>query len=203
MGELRHDAMQLAKVAQENCGRLVRLINDVLDIEKIEAGRMEFRLEPWDLEGLLERSIELMRPYAERLAVDFQLESSAPGALVRVDADRLIQVVENLLSNAAKFSPPGGTVRIGLKRVGDRLRVDVSDRGPGIDPEFWDHVFEKFAQGPGVREKGGTGLGLHIARSIADRLGGTLDFASGPEGGTTFQLELAEWRLAAERNSRT
>jgi signal transduction histidine kinase len=203
MGELRHDAMQLAKVAQQNCGRLVRLINDVLDIEKIEAGRMEFRLETWDLEGLLERSLELMRPYGEQLAVGFQLESSAPGALVRVDADRLIQVLENLLSNAAKFSPPGDKVRIGLRRVGDRLRVDVSDHGPGIDAKFRDTVFEKFAQGPGAREKGGTGLGLHIARAIADRLGGSLAFTSGPEGGTTFHLELAEWQLAAGRSSRS
>jgi signal transduction histidine kinase len=197
MGELRHDGMQLAKVAQENCGRLVRLINDVLDIEKIEAGRMEFRLETHGLEELLGRSIELMRSYGEQLGVDFRLESSAPGALVRVDPDRLIQVVENLLSNAAKFSPPGSTVRISLRRVGDRLRVDVSDRGPGIDPAFQDRIFERFAQGPGA--KGGTGLGLHIARAIADRLGGSLEFTSGPAG-TTFHLELSEWQLAAGRS---
>jgi signal transduction histidine kinase len=202
MGELRHDAMQLAKVAQDNCGRLVRLINDILDIEKIEAGRMEFRLEPSSLQGILERAVELMRSYGEQLDVDFQLGSSAPDALVRVDVDRLTQVVENLLSNAAKFSPPGSTVRIDVRRLGDQLRVDVSDRGPGIDPEFREQVFEKFAQGPGVRDKGGTGLGLHIARAMADRLGGTLDFTSRPGGGTTFHLELPEWRPTAHRGSR-
>jgi signal transduction histidine kinase len=202
MGELRHDAMQLAKVAQDNCGRLVRLINDVLDIEKIEAGRMEFRLEPSSLQGILEHAVELMRSYGEQLDVDFQLGSSAPDALVRVDVDRLMQVVENLLSNAAKFSPSGSTVRIDLRRLGDQLCVDVSDRGPGIDPEFRERVFEKFAQGPDMRDKGGTGLGLHIARAIADRLGGTLDFTSRPGGGTTFHLELPEWRPAAHRGSR-
>jgi signal transduction histidine kinase len=180
----------------------VRLINDVLDIEKIEAGRMEFRLEPSSLQGILEHAVELMRSYGEQLDVDFQLGSSAPDALVRVDVDRLMQVVENLLSNAAKFSPSGSTVRIDLRRLGDQLCVDVSDRGPGIDPEFRERVFEKFAQGPDMRDKGGTGLGLHIARAIADRLGGTLDFTSRPGGGTTFHLELPEWRPAAHRGSR-
>ncbi len=191
-GELPSEALGLAKLAHGNCVRLVRLVNDVLDIEKIEAGRMEFQLEPLDLEALLERSVDLVRPYGEALDVGFRTESSAPGVRVRADADRLIQVVENLLSNAVKFSPPGGLVRICVARAGGWVRVGVQDRGAGIPLEFQPRVFEKFAQGPrpDARRKGGTGLGLHIARGIVERLGGTIGFTSRPGEGSTFHFEL-------------
>jgi signal transduction histidine kinase len=195
-GELPPEALGIAKVAHGNCARLVRLVNDVLDIEKIEAGRMEFRLEPLDLEALLERSVDLVRPYGEALGVGFETESSAPGVRVRADPDRLIQVVENLLSNAVKFSPPGGVVRLSVARVGERVRVGVEDRGAGIPREFQARVFEKFAQAPAsdARRKGGTGLGLHIARGIVERLGGTIGFSSRPGEGTVFHFELPEWK---------
>ena len=167
-GDLPDEAMALAKIAQGNCERLVRLISDVLDIEKIEAGRMELRLQTIELGTLIEQSVESIRPYGEQLGVDFQVESSAPGARVRLDPDRLVQVMENLLSNAAKFSPYGETVRVTLARRGTQLRVAVTDRGPGIPQEFHSRLFEKFAQidPPSGRQKGGTGLGLNIARAI-------------------------------------
>ncbi|MEN8181690.1 MAG: ATP-binding protein [Myxococcota bacterium] len=204
-GTLPPEAMDLAKVAQGNCTRLVRLINDVLDIEKIEAGRMEFRLELLELEPLLERSVELMASYGERLGVGFRIETSAPGARARVDAERLIQVVENLLSNAAKFSPSGGTVRLLLARSGDRIRVSVVDSGPGISREFQGRVFEKFTQGPpsDAHRTGGTGLGLHIARRIVEQLGGTIDFESRPGAGTTFRFELPEWHASEDGEAAT
>ena len=111
---------------------------------------------------------------------------------MRADPDRLIQVVENLLSNAVKFSPPGGLVRIRVARAGERVRVSVEDRGPGIPLEFQPHVFEKFAQGPrtNARREGGTGLGLHIARGIVERLGGAMGFASTPGEGSSFYFDL-------------
>ena len=199
-GELPTEAMSLAKIAQGNCERLVRLINDVLDIEKMEAGRMELRLQPIVLEALLEQSVDSMRPFGEQLGVGFRLASSAPGARVRVDPDRLAQVMDNLLSNAARFSPAGGTVHIDLTRQGAHFRVSVTDLGPGIPREFQGRVFEKFAQfgTSNARHKGGTGLGLSIARAIVERLGGTIDFSSEPGGETSFHFDLPEWAPEAE-----
>jgi signal transduction histidine kinase len=199
-GELPSEAMSLAKIAQDNCERLVRLINDVLDTEKMEAGRMELRLRPISLEALLEQSVDSMRPFGQQLDVEFRFASAAPGARVRVDPDRLAQVMDNLLSNAAKFSPAGGTVRIDLARQGTQLRVSVTDLGPGIPHAYQGRVFEKFSQfgTSSARHKGGTGLGLSIARAIVERLGGTIGFSSEPGGETRFHFDLPEWKPAEE-----
>jgi signal transduction histidine kinase len=195
-GELTGEALDLAKIAHGNCARLARLVNDVLDVEKMEAGRMEYRLEPLDLGALLERSVDLVRPYGEALGVELRTEDGAPGIRVRADADRLIQVIENLLSNAVKFSPRGGVVRVAVSRLGERVRVAVEDSGPGIPLEFQPRVFEKFAQGPrpDARPKAGTGLGLYLARAIVEELGGTIGFTSKPGEGSSFHFELPEWR---------
>ncbi len=193
-GELPEEALALTRIAQRNCERLVRLINDVLDIEKIEAGRMEIARDPIVLEALVERAVESMRPYAAELEVELRFESSAPGALVRGDADRLVQVMDNLLSNAAKFSPVGETVDIALERRGPLLRISVSDHGPGIAPEHHAQVFQKFAQidASAARRREGTGLGLHIARGLVEGLGGRIGFSSKPGLGSTFYFELPE-----------
>jgi signal transduction histidine kinase len=196
MGDLPPDAMSLAKIAQSNCKRLVRLINDVLDIEKMESGEIPLRLELIGLESLVHQAVESMGPYGAELGVVFRIESSIQGARVRADADRLTQVLENLLSNAAKFTPEGGKVRVTLARHGDDLRVCVIDRGPGIAPELHDRVFEKFAQigTPGARRMEGTGLGLNIARAIVERLGGTIGFDSRRGAGSSFHFDLPEWK---------
>ncbi len=200
MGSLSTESMSLAKIAQSNCERLGRLIDDVLDIEKMEAGRMELRMQPIALESLLEQAVDSMRPFGEQLGVGFRLASSAPGAQVRADPDRLTQVMDNLLSNAAKFSPAGGTVRIDLARLDTQLRVSVTDLGPGIPQAFQGRVFEKFARvgTSSARHKGGTGLGLSIARAIVERLGGTIGFSSEPGGETTFRVDLPEWTIGKE-----
>jgi signal transduction histidine kinase len=197
MGEIPHEAMSLVKIAQSNCRRLVRLINDVLDIEKIEAGRMDYRLEPIGLEAFLQESIESMRPYGVERGIEFSLEGRAPGAWIHADRDRLSQVMENLLSNAAKFSPVGGTVRVSAERLGSKLRVSVADRGPGIAPELHFRVFEKFAQiaTTGASRAEGTGLGLNIARAIVERHGGSIGVESTPGQGSRFYFDLEEWRL--------
>jgi signal transduction histidine kinase len=112
--------------------------------------------------------------------------------LVHVNALRLQQVLTNLLSNAAKFSPPGSTVDLAVTRSGDGVDIAVIDHGPGIPPEFHDRVFDRFAMADGSdsRQQGGTGLGLSIAHSLTERMGGTLTFQTSPGQGTTFTVHL-------------
>jgi len=191
-------------VGQRNCDRLVRIINDVLDIQKIEAGRMDFSFQVVDLEAVLADSVAVIEPYGDRLGVAFEIESTAPGVRVRVDPDRLIQVMDNLLSNAAKFSPAGGTVQVKLIGGGQFVRVSVEDRGPGIAAEFQGRLFEKFSQGvaEAPRDKSGTGLGLNIARAIVERMDGAIGFQPRPGGGAIFYFDLPEWRDTREGGPR-
>jgi len=197
VGDLPAEASEIVGTAKRNCDRLVRLINDVLDIEKIEAGRIALRLEVLALEPLIQQALEEIRPYGEPLGVRFALESRLPDARVRVDPDRLLQVLENLLSNAAKFSPEGETVRVSAERRGGFIRVSVSDRGPGISPELEGRLFDKFVQGldRSARNKSGTGLGLNISRAIVERLGGRIGYRREAVG-TTFHFDLPEGELS-------
>jgi signal transduction histidine kinase len=197
MGEIPHEAMSLTKIAQSNCRRLVRLINDVLDIEKIEVGRMDFRFEVIGLESFLEQSLESMRPYGAELGITFEFDGRSSGVWVRADRDRLSQVMENLLSNAAKFSPADASVRITAERLNGKVRVSVVDAGPGIAREHHARIFEKFAQlsRSGNRGNEGTGLGLNIARAIVERHGGTIGVESAPGQGSRFYFDLAECHL--------
>jgi PAS domain S-box-containing protein len=198
-GALPDKATSLIKIALTNCERLVRLINDILDIEKIEAGKMEFRLEALELQPLIEKAITANDAYAMQFGVRLELTEPIGGVMVNADPDRLHQVLTNLLSNATKYSPRGDAVRVAMAVHGGRVRVSVSDRGPGIPEEFRKKVFEKFGQvdSSDSRQKGGTGLGLPITRAIAERHGGTVDFTSVVGEGTTFYVELPEISPAA------
>lgn len=190
-GPLPEKATRLIHIAQSNSQRLVRLINDILDIEKIESGKLRLELAALDLREVAARSIEGLRGYADQLGVTLNL-SEGEAAPVRGDPDRLIQVVTNLLSNAAKFSPSGGEVRVTVDAETRLARLSVTDHGPGIPDSFRSRIFSKFAQADGsdTRAKGGTGLGLAIAREIAERHGGRLWFESAPGEGATFHLDL-------------
>ena len=192
MGAVPDKVLRLVDIAHANSDRLVRLINDILDIEKIESGKFEFRMAPVDLDRLAEQAIESNRGYAERLSVRLHLARAADRAMVFGDPDRLTQVMANLLSNAAKFSPPGGAVEVTLERQGDWARVSVRDHGPGIPANFREKVFGKFSQADASdsRAKGGTGLGLNITKAIVDRHGGRIWFEDGAGGGTVFRVEL-------------
>jgi CheY-like chemotaxis protein len=184
--------MRLITIAHSNSERLVRLINDILDIEKIESGKMNFALQPVELGAALEQAIEANRGFADNLGVQLVLEPAAGTAVTLADPDRLMQVITNLLSNAAKFSPPGEAVTIGLQRHGGRHRITVADRGPGIPEEFKGRIFSKFAQADAsdTRAQGGTGLGLSIVREIVTRLGGSVGFEAREGGGTVFCVDL-------------
>ncbi len=200
-GELQPRARQLVDVAYRNSQRLVRLVDDILDLQKIESGAMAFQLHPLEVRPLLEQSIEANQSYAGRLGVALALAGAPAGVRVYGDADRLMQVMTNLLSNAAKFSPPGESVRVAAQRLDGAIRVSVTDRGPGIPEEFKERIFQKFAQADSstTRDKGGTGLGLSITKAIVERLGGTIDFETDPATGTTFRFDLPEWREEPDR----
>ena len=197
-GELPEKARALAEVASKNSERLVRLVNDILDIEKIESGTMAFRPLRVELMPLVEQSVESNRAYANLYDVDLKIVAAEPAARVRADTDRIQQVLANLLSNAAKHSPRGCAVEIRAERAGDWLRISVTDQGRGIPPEFQSRVFEKFAQADAssTRHKGGTGLGLSISKAIIERHGGQLWFETTSGEGTTFSFTLPEWGVA-------
>jgi PAS domain S-box-containing protein len=182
----------LLEIAQSNCERLVLLVNDILDIEKFSAGQMRFEMRPLALAPVVLQAVEANEGYARRFNARIELAPVPESWAVEVDPERLIQVLTNLLSNAAKYSPPGGTVRVWCERRGDALRICVRDDGPGIPEEFRARIFEKFSQADAsaTREKGGTGLGLHIARRFIEHMHGRIGFESEVGAGSTFWVEL-------------
>lgn len=190
-GPVPDTAARLISIASNNVERLVRLINDILDVEKIESGEMPFNLAPTDLRALVAKSVEEVLGYADPLGVAVTLEPGEP-CTVPGDSDRLTQVVTNLLSNAVKFSPRDGVVEVRITSTGGAARVSVRDHGPGVPDAFRDRIFSKFAQADSsdTRQKGGTGLGLAIAREIVQRHCGRLHFTSAPGEGATFHVDL-------------
>lgn len=191
-GELPERASRLITIAESNSRRLVRLINDILDIEKMQSGAMKFAFAPVDLAELSVRAIESMAGLAAQQKVRFEPTVPGEAVTVRGDSDRLTQVLTNLLSNAAKFSPEGGHVDVTVSAAGPRARLSVRDRGAGIPLEFQDRIFGKFAQADAsdTRQKGGTGLGLAICKEIVERHGGRIWFESTVGEGATFHVEL-------------
>lgn len=193
-GAMPDKATRLIEIARGNCDRLVRLINDILDMEKLESGRMEVSLRPVPLAPFLENAVQANLGYAQEYGIDFELEPVDPAAVVFVDPDLLMQVLANLLSNATKFSPRGQAVSIRALPLDRRWRIDVEDRGSGIPLEFRSRIFGKFAQAEATdsRAKGGTGLGLSIVREIVTRMGGEVSFDSEEGVGTTFHIDLPD-----------
>ncbi|MGQ2979559.1 MAG: PAS domain S-box protein [Polaromonas sp.] len=199
-GALPDAAKNLIAIASNNCERLIRLINDILDIEKIESGKIGLNVQPIDMGPLLAQVLAANSHYSTAHQVPLALEMPDGTLLVRGDSDRLVQVITNLLSNAMKFSPPGMPVEVVLLRgAAARVRVEVRDRGPGIPEEFRKRIFQKFSQADAsdTRAKGGTGLGLNISRAIVERLGGSIGFSTEAGAGTTFFFELPEWKEPA------
>lgn len=202
-GELPAKMRQLIDIAYSNSGRLVRLINDILDIEKIESGKIVVALQTYALMPLIEQSLVENRSYAEQHDVKYLLEQRLDGAMVNVDSDRFMQVMANLLSNAAKFSPPNADVTISVSKVSDRVRIAVTDRGVGVPEAFYDKIFQKFTQADSsdTRQKGGTGLGLAISKILVERMHGTLAFESSPNQGATFYFDLPVRIASAEQGT--
>jgi len=193
-GELPEVFKPMVDIAYSNSDRLVRLINDLLDIEKMDAGKMEFHLAQVDLPALLRQSVSENAGYATTHKVRFETIEPLPAVTLTADKDRLLQVMANLLSNAAKFSPPDSAVEVRLERGDGRVRVSVTDHGPGIPESFQSKIFQKFSQAdtPETLQKGGTGLGLNICRAIVERHGGSIDFKTEQGVGTSFYFDLPE-----------
>lgn len=185
------DSANFLDMAYQNSERLSVLINDVLDLEKIESGQMTIDLRPLDLRGQLEHAVRINQPYADVHGTRLRL---LPGEdfTVSADPDRLLQVLTNLLSNAAKFSPEGSEVEVSASRNGAAVRVAVSDRGPGIPDSFRGAIFQRFERSDNsdTRRKGGTGLGLSICKALVERMNGSIGFESAPGKGSTFYFDL-------------
>ena len=194
-GRIPGKADELLTIAERNCERLISLVNDILDLEKIELGRLSFNPVNLDLRSAIESVVALSNDYATGFEVSLKTAISLPHELrMRVDESRLAQVLTNLISNAVKFSPPQGTVEVAaeLNAEAESVRISVRDQGPGIPPEMREYIFEKFRQldSPNALSKGGSGLGLSIAKAITEAFGGTIGVECPVEGGSVFFLNL-------------
>jgi len=209
-GQLPDTAARLVSIAHNNARRLVRLVNDILDLGKIESGNMSFAFAAVDLRAAAEQAIDENRAFAEAHEVSVRLDKVPSNCEVRADPDRLIQILTNLMSNAIKVSPIGSEIVITIQREPLVGRILVRDHGPGVPVEFRSRVFQRFAQAEvgGVQQKSGTGLGLCIVTNIVAQHGGTVGFEDAPDGGTIFYVEIPLWDaypregLATTRNDR-
>ncbi len=192
LGPLPDTMQPMLQIASDNSEKLTQLINDLLDIDKLVAGKMQFELQHCAVRELLAQSVRHNQPYADKFLTRIVLEPG-PDAVLLLDPMRFHQIMANLLSNAAKFSPPGSVVLVRTRWAGPKLRVSVQDQGPGIPENFHARIFEKFSQADGAdaRQRGGTGLGLAIVKELTNRLGGDISFDSLPGKGSCFYLDFA------------
>jgi len=192
LGEVPKDVTELTDVAERNGQRLLDLINDILDIEKIESGKLTLAPEVIRVDELVREAVVLNKGFGDRFKVRFEPRGALSEARVNADRKRLLQVMTNLLSNAAKFSPEGDVVEISAESRDGSLRIGVHDRGPGIPEGFRSRMFGRFNQADSTtsRQKGGTGLGLAICKRLIEMMQGHIGFEDRPGGGTTFWFEL-------------
>jgi CheY-like chemotaxis protein len=188
-GALPSKAADLAALAHSNAVRLARIVDDMLDLDRVKQGRMTFTVQRCKLHVLARQAVEAVQTFGDAFGVALPCGPWPEDAEVFADPDRVVQILVNLLSNATKYSPPGGPVTTRIVAAGTGWVVEVEDRGPGIPEAFQARIFESFAQAGGPQQQPGSGLGLSISKSFAEAMGGALDFESRP-GRTVFRLRL-------------
>jgi len=183
---------ELLGIAEQNCLRLGFLVDDLLDMERLTTGKLRLELTAVPVTPLLNEATGSHRTYLSGRHGSIRVVEPVPAVAVWADRQRLIQVLSNLLSNALKFSPPGGVVDLGVEAMGDRLRFWVQDQGPGIPEDFRERIFERFAQADAsdTRRMGGSGLGLAIVRELVQLMDGRVGFVSEPGRGARFWIDL-------------
>ncbi len=193
-GKIPKKAVEILELANKNSDRLERIINDMLDVELAKAGNLDLQMAPMDLVALVNEAIDINKGIGEEYEVTFRGPITDSVAMVVGDKKRLLQVMTNLMSNAAKFSKIGAIVEIDISRTSDRFLVAVRDFGVGIPDAKKDRIFEEFGQvdSSDNRRRGGAGLGLSICKSIVESHGGSIHFESKVGVGTTFFFDLQE-----------
>ncbi|MBJ3761286.1 nitrate- and nitrite sensing domain-containing protein [Maribius pontilimi] len=185
--------LRLLDIASTNCRRLLTLINDLLDVDRLSQGGVTLSMEREDIGLIVEGALSELEPYARDLGVTIRFTRPDRAYFSRTDKDRVTQVLANLISNAAKFSPAGSQVDLKLDHADtDMIRVSVTDRGPGISDAFASQIFGRFKQQDGSisRSHGGSGIGLHISHGLIEQLGGDIGFHNNEGGGATFWFTL-------------
>ncbi|MBO9542126.1 PAS domain S-box protein [bacterium] len=190
LGGLSSQGERMLAIALSNTDRLMRLVNDILDVQRMATGHLSLELAPVEAPHLLAQAAEAMWALADEAGVTLEVRPAAHR--VWADEERILQALTNLLSNAIKFSPPGGVVTLSVEPMGEALRFSIKDEGRGIPPEMTEVIFERFRQvdASDSREKGGTGLGLPISRGIIEQHGGRLWVESRLGAGATFHFTL-------------
>jgi signal transduction histidine kinase len=185
---------------ERNARTQQRLIEEILDVSRMASGKFTFTPAAIELLPVIESAIESIRPTAEQQEIHFETNLAASGTAVFGDPDRLLQMTSNILSNAVKFTPAGGVIRVSLSPSGLFIQLRISDTGEGIDPTFLPHIFDRFRQGDSAttRKHGGLGLGLSIVQHIVELHGGAIHAESdGPGKGATFVIDLPVLAKAA------
>ena len=192
-GQLDADGVRHAvEVIERNAASQRQIIEDLLDVSRIVSGKLRISTQPVDLLLIIHAAIDAVQPAAEAKEIEIATHVAAPDAIVRADSERLQQVFWNLLANAVKFTPSGGTVDVYLERNGPLAEIRIEDSGPGVPAEFLPRIFERFSQADGssTRKHGGLGLGLAIVRHLVELHGGTVSAANRKSGGAVLTVKL-------------
>ncbi len=189
---LPESTMRLLTIAHANSQRLVHLVNGILDMEKIESGKVVFVMKKVAVRPLVEQAIEANQELAETYNIRIRLDPPPSPVEIRTAPEWFVQILNNLLSNAVKFSPSGGEVAVAIENRNGTIRISVRDHGEGVPADFRHRIFGKFAQADATdtRQRGGAGLGLSIVKQLVTRLGGKVGFDDAAGGGAIFHVEL-------------